>query len=507
MSNPASTSLALRLTDITKSFGQETVLDHVSLSLCQGEICCLMGENGAGKTTLMRIISGLIRMDSGSIRVNGQPVNNLTPRKAQELGIHIVSQQPELVPMMSVEDNVFLGRELSKPGTRFINHAEQLCQLQTVLQMMDWDLDPNRTVESLSPMEQRIVDLAKALVSGSTILIFDELSAMADAIQLQKIHRLIHRLVAQGLSIIYISHDLEECRQLSRRLVILKGGKIVQDYADVRQLSMQQLVSHLTGETHLNRYPKAGSHSKSTILLQTQHLCCRKTGLSDINFKVRAGEIIGIAGLENCGHDSLFRLLTGMDQPSEGKILIRGKSMVFPNPESAAKCGISSASPETNDYLFLEMDSYFNVAISNLKRVAKTVFVHPHQVRQTVHDYLANLGTVPKHLLQSTGTLSQGERHKVSLAKMMFSRGQIYIMNNPSISLDIVSKVELYNAINWLAYRNHAVLILSSNVEELVGMCDGVYLMRDKRIVRELRGAEKSVPRIMHYMTDPSYTN
>lgn len=507
MSNPASTPVALRLTDITKSFGRESVLDHVSLTLCRGEICCLMGENGAGKTTLMRIISGLIRLDSGSIQVGGQTVTNLTPRKAQELGIHIVPQQPELVPMLSVEDNVFLGRELSKPGTRFINHAEQVRQLQTVLQMMDWDLDPNRPVESLSPMEQRIVDLAKALVSGSTILIFDELSAMADAIQLQKIHRLIHQLVARGLSIIYISHDLEECRQLSRRLVILKNGKIVQDYADVRQLSMQQLVMNLTGETYLNRYPKTGSHSNSTILLQTQHLSCSKTGLADINLKVRAGEIIGIAGLENCGHDSLFRLLTGMEQPSDGKILIHGKSEVFPNPESAAKCGISSVSMEANDHLFLEMDSYFNVSIANLKRVAKSGFVHPHQVRQTVCDYLTHLGTAPKHLRQSADTLSQGERHKVALAKMMFSRGQVYIMNNPSISLDIVSKVELYNAINWLAHRNHAVLILSSNVEELVGMCDGVYLMKDKRIVREFRGVEKNVSDIMYYMTDSSYTN
>lgn len=504
MSKPASTSVALCLTDITKSFGRETVLDHVSFSLHHGEICCLMGENGAGKTTLMRIISGLVRLDSGSIQVGDHVVTNLTPRKAHDLGIHIVSQQPELVPMLSVEDNVFLGHELSNPGTHFINHAEQLRQLHAVLNMIDWELDPNRIVESLSPMEQRIVDLTKALVRGATILIFDELSAMADALQLKKIHRLTQKLVDLGLSIIYISHDLEECRMLSQRLVILKGGKIVQDCSDIGLLSTDELVTKLTGEPHLNRYPKTFSGSGFTVL-QAQHLSCRKTGLADINLKVCAGEIIGIAGLENCGHDSLFRLLTGMDQPTDGKLMIHGKARVLSSPQSASMCGISSVSSEVNEHLFLEMDSYFNVSIANLNRVTKTGLIRPRHVRQTVCDYLTNLGIAPKHLLRHADTLSQGERHKVALAKMMFSRGQVYIMNNPSISLDITSKVELYNTINWLAHRKHAVLILSTNVEELVGMCDGVYLMKDKRIVREMRGAEKNVSSIMHYMANSSY--
>lgn len=491
---------ALSLVDISKAFDGETVLDQVSFSLQQGEICCLMGENGAGKTTLMRIISGQIAPDSGTIQINGRSFSKLTPAVAHQLGIYLVLQQPELVPMLSVEDNVFLGKELTKPNSVFVNHCEQQRQLQQTFQIMGWSLDPAQYVAALSPMEQRMVDLARALTGGAKILIFDELSAFSDKIQREKIHDLVLRLCRQGISIIYISHDLEECQSLSSRLVILKAGQIIQDYSDSHQLSVDQLISNLTGNLCLNRYPRTDSQ-QGPVVLRVQQLAT-KSGLHDINLYVRSGEIVGVIGMENCGQDLLFRVLTGTESFVSGHISVNGKPVVFSNASVASNAGISSIGTDVSENLFSDMDSYFNVSIANLKRISTSAFIGPTSIHKTVYEYLTHLGSAQKNLHKPVAVLSQGEKQKVALSKMMFSRSSIYIMNNPSSNLDVVSRVEFYNSLNWLAQNNQAILLLSTNPEELVGMCDRIYLMKQNRIVNEVAGQQKTVSSIMLQLVD-----
>lgn len=499
MTNNQSAPLALCLTDITKVFGREIILDHVNFSLKEGEICCLMGENGAGKTTLMRIISGLLSPDSGQIQVRGQRCSRLTPSIAHQLGIYLVPQQPELVPMLSVEDNVFLGRELTR--SCFLNHTEQQRQLEETFHNMGWALHPSQQVSSLSPLEQRLVDVARALTGGARILILDELSAFANGLERKKVHDLIRRLSLQGLAIIYISHDLEECQQLSQRLVILKFGRILDEYSDSRLLSPCQLISNLTDHLFLNRYPRTNSE-RGPVVLQTQKLCT-KTGLKHISMHLRQGEIVGIIGIEGSGQNLLFQVLTGTQKPSSGQMQVNGMPVQFSSATDAAKAGIASISTEINDNLFLEMDSYFNVSISNLKRITHSPLIGPGAVQKSVQDHLLHLGFHPGSLHKSAAILSQGQKQKVALAKMMFCRKNIYIMNNPSINLDTPSRVELYNAINWLAHKKQSVLLFSSNPEELVGMCDRIYLMKDGQITGESSGRSKSVSSIMLHLTAP----
>ena len=501
MGTATSAQCSLKLTDITKTINNNIVLDQISFSIHYGEVCCIMGENGAGKSTLMKIISGQTSPDTGSIVIGSQCLSHLTPAQAHSHGIHIVSQHPELFSWLSIEDNIFAGREICKKYWPFINHHAQRQRIQEIFEIIGITLDPTTLVDSLTYSEKRMVDLARALAFGSRILIFDEFSEMADSINKATIHRLIQRLKNIGISILYITHNLKECMEISDRLIIMKNGRILHDYDDISSISPTEIISQIAGDVKLNRYPKTNTPRKD-IPFQTQQLSCQAIGLYNINLQIHSGEITGVIGLEDSGLDQLFQLLTGAVTPSSGSILLYGSPVVFHDPSDAARHGISFLNSSDNHNLFDDMDSYYNTSISNLDRVAERGFIFPHNVSEITSDYLYQLGLPHRVMKQEALTLSTGEKHKLAISKMLFSNTRIFIMNNPAANLDIPSRIELYNLINHLSHQNFAILILSTDAEEIIGMCDCMYLMRNKQIVMKLHNHNQNISDIIAYLSE-----
>ena len=496
----------LRMEGISKQFPGVQALKSVSLEVYPGECLALVGENGAGKSTLMKILSGVYEPDEGHILLEGRPVTLSNPHQAQQLGISIIYQEFNLFPNLTVEENIFIGREPSASG--FVRWSSLRQAATELLGRLGVQLDPAAVVRDLSVAQQQMVEIAKALSYNSRIVIMDEPTSALTEAEVAALLDIIRGLKAQGLGIIFISHRLEEVFAISDRITVLRDGQNVGDLITA-QATPEQVVQLMVGRRLEDLFQKEDSQVSERPVLEVRGLS--RTGtrrdpsaivLKDISFQVRAGEIVGLAGLVGSGRTELVRAIFGADHYDSGEILIDGQPVTIRSPQDAIRLGIGLVPEDRKQQaLVLELAVRENISLAALSRICRGGFVRLAEERRLAQSFVNALQIRTPGLEQKVRNLSGGNQQKVVLAKWLALEPKILLVDEPTRGVDIGAKAEVHHLLSQLAQRCVAILMISSELPEILGMSDRVLVMRRGMIAGELSRAEATQEKIMALAT------
>lgn len=497
--NPASSPFALQMQGISKRFRGVAALEGVSFDLRIGEVVALVGENGAGKSTLMKILSGAHRADEGTIELFGEAVAAPSPHLMLEKGVAVIYQELLLAPDLTVAENIFLGR---MPRTRLgtIDWQSARQQAQIAIERLGFDIDPLSKVSDLSVAHRQIVEIAKAMSRNARIVVLDEPSAVLGDAELAKLFAIIERLSGEGVSFIYISHRLEEVFRISNRTVVLRDGKLIGTEA-TRELTKDKLVRMMVGRELASIYPERAKNF-GLAALSVEGLSNR--ALKDISLTVRKGEILGVCGLAGSGRSELLRALCGADDATARSFRIAGRETLPENPKVGLKNRIGLL-PEDRRHqgLFVEQSVSFNISIAKLDTIAKGGVLSPRAEAKMVGDYIKTLRVKTASASLAVGNLSGGNQQKCVLAKLLNADCEVLLIDEPTRGVDIGAKREIYQVLVDLADREgKAIIMVSSELPEILGMCDRALVMRGGRITGEIDRADLSEEAIMHAATD-----
>ncbi|OGG00453.1 MAG: D-xylose ABC transporter ATP-binding protein [Candidatus Glassbacteria bacterium RIFCSPLOWO2_12_FULL_58_11] len=482
---------------IVKSFPGVRALDQVSLTVRRGEVHVLLGENGAGKSTLMKILTGAYPRDSGSILLNGNPVEIESPQQALALGISMVYQESHLARHLNIAENVFLGREPrygSLPG--LIDRAALWEHTREHLAELNLSLSPRTAVRSLSAAQCQMVEIAKALSAEARIIILDEPTAALAEKEIDRLFGIIRALKQRGVTFIYISHRLEEIAAVGDRITVLRDGRTigtVPSATDPREL-IRMMAGREIGELFPRDFSAPGEE-----LLRVERL--RREGvLRDISFSARAGEIIGLAGLVGSGRTELARAVFGADRRDSGDIYIRGESVEIDTPEQAIRAGIGYLSEDRKLLsLALGLSIRANVTLAGLKKYCRGPFIHQGKEYQAVESYIKELSIRARHPDQKVRTLSGGNQQKVVVARWLATEARVLFFDEPTVGVDVGAKAEIFSLMNALVRRGGAIIFISSYLPELLAICDRLLVLSRGKIVRELSREEATQEEILYY--------
>jgi len=491
-------STILEMNAITKTYPGVRALDEVTFHVREGEVHALVGENGAGKSTLMKILAGAEQADHGEIRLGGQPVQIPSPLRAMELGISIIYQEFNLVPYLSVAENIFLGREPRLP-LGFIKWSQMVSEAQAILQRLGTNLNPRATVQSLSVAQQQMVEIAKAISVRAKIIAMDEPSATLTEHELENLFNLIRSLKEQGVSIIYISHRLEEIFEIADRVTVLRDGQVV-GTNHVHEVDRQAIIRMMVGRELKEKFPKRPVEFGPEAL-RVEHLS-RDGVLHDISFSVRRGEILGIAGLVGAGRTELARAIFGADRRDSGAIYVHGQWVRIRHPAEAIKHGLGLMTEDRKlQGLILGMVVRENNTLANLRAVSTLGFVNRRAEARATQGYVESLSIRTPSIEQVVRNLSGGNQQKVVLAKWLFTNSDILIFDEPTRGIDVGAKVEIYELMNELVAQGKAILMISSELPEVLGLSDRILVMHDGAVAGILNREEASQEKIMHLAT------
>ncbi|MEM6846048.1 MAG: sugar ABC transporter ATP-binding protein [Bacteroidota bacterium] len=485
----------LELQQISKEFPGVKALDQVSVTIQAGEVHALCGENGAGKSTLMNILSGNLQPNSGSIRWKGQEVQIPDPIEAQRLGIAIVYQERSLVETLSVAENIFIR---NKPRNRFgfIDFTRLHQQTKSLLERLGLsDIRPQSLVGSLSVAKQQMVEIAKALSQKPELLILDEPTASITEVETKILFSIIHRLRQEGTSIIYISHRMAEIFGISNQVSILKDGQH-QGTFDIDEVTVDTLIRKMVGRDL--QVQDTQSYASGRVVLEVQNL--RGERFRNVSFQLRKGEIMALAGLVGAGRTELARAILGADPILGGKILLEGKQIKINHPKDAIRQGIGYL-PESRKTqgLFLDMSVADNVVAANLKAVAQRGVLNPQQIKQEAKGYIEQLRIVTPGSQQKVLNLSGGNQQKVVLAKWLMRQPKVFIVDEPTHGVDVGAKSEIYAILNELTRQGVSILLISSELPEVLLLSDRILVMWNGIITAELTREQATEEEIMHY--------
>jgi ribose transport system ATP-binding protein len=488
--------LLLEMEDISKSFPGVRALKGVCLSVCAGEVRALLGENGAGKSTLMNILDGVFADYSGEIRIEGRPVPIRSPRDAQKLGIAMIHQDLNLVPELSVADNIFLGRELRTPwGT--IDRPRMHREAARWLAALDLAIPPTRPVRLSRIAEQQLVEVAKALSLKARILIMDEpTSALADA-EVKRLFSVIRQLSARGVAIIYISHRLEEVAAIAHSATVLRDGELI-GTRPLTDVSRADLIRMMVGRP-LQEFFVKGESAAGRELLRVEHLSLRgdatrgRRPLHDITFHLRAGEIVGLAGLMGAGRTEVLETIFGVHPRHlvRGHAFLDGRPLDAPSPHAAIQRGLAFITEDRKGQSLITLLSVrFNISLAALGRFVRCLFIKQHSERAAVREYIRDLQIKTPSAATVVNNLSGGNQQKVALAKCLLTRPRVLLMDEPTRGIDVGAKAEVYALMNRLAGQGIGIIMASSELAELLAMCDRIFVLCEGRITAEFgRGA------------------
>ena len=497
----------LQMQGIHKGFPGVQALKGVSLDVRAGEVHCLVGENGAGKSTLMKCLMGVYRPDQGQILLRGQPVAIAHPRQALDLGISMVFQELNLVPVLSVAENVFLGAEPLRVRPLGIVHWRALRErTREVITRFGFPLDPNTIVDRLSRAQQQLVEIVKALVTDSKVVVMDEPTASLSLEETQQLFDIIRRLRDEGVAIIYISHRLEELREVGDRVTIMRDGEHVHT-GDVATTDLPTMIRHMVGRELTDMYPKQPV-PPGRERLRVEGLAACNGRLRDISFAVRAGEILGIAGLVGAGRTELAETLFGIRPIEAGSVTIDGKPRRFHSPHDAIAAGVGLLTEDRKRTgLLLNLPVTHNVTIAALGRLLRAFHLPLTAERRVAADYVDQLNIRTPSVRQVAVNLSGGNQQKVVVAKWLFAQSQILIFDEPTLGIDVGAKVEVYRLLCELAGQGAAIVMISSDLPELLAMSDTLLTMRRGEITATLdprRTDQEEVLRCMALGADPA---
>lgn len=474
----------LEMGSITKRFPGVHALKGVDLTLYRGEVLALLGENGAGKSTLIKVLSGAHRPDGGTIAVNGQEVEIHRPVDAESHGIAVIYQEFNLIPSLSVMDNVCLGNEQRRKGSWFIDRSAQKARLEKLFAQIGVTLDPMALVSSLTVAQQQVVEIIKALSRKASILVMDEPSAALSHKEVDKLFAVVEGLTGRGMGVIYISHRLEEIDRLADRVSILRDGEHVITAAAAR-LDRTRLIEHMVGRKLENEFP-ARSLDLGEERLQVRDMQVTATA-EPVSFSVRAGEVMGLTGLVGAGRTELVRAIFGADRPASGAVLLDGKPVCVRSPRDAIASGICLLTEDRKAQgLVLGLSVRENFALPNLAQFQRGGLISRSGETQAFQQYVDRFSIKIPHAEQRAGFLSGGNQQKVVLAKWLHRQAEVLIFDEPTRGIDVGAKYEIYQLINQLAEEGKAVIVISSELPEIIGMCDRVLVMRENAVAGEL---------------------
>ena len=486
----------LSMKNIYKSFSTVKVLKGVSLEVKKGEVHALLGENGAGKSTLMKILGGVHKADQGEIMFNGTQYKDIDPSISQKIGIGFVHQELNLLDPVSVAENIFMGR---LPQNKFgvINYKKLYKDTQDVIDKLDADFTPKTIVGTLTVANKQMVEIAKAISQDSKIVIFDEPTTSLSDKDVANLFRVINMLKDKGVSSIYISHRMQEIfGGLCDRATVLRDGTYIST-VEMKDVTKDDIVNMMVGRELKDLFSKEDVKVGKTFL-EVKNLKSRCGKVKDVSFNAKQGEIVGFAGLVGSGRTETMRLLFGADQPKSGSISVDGKVIKIASPKDAIKNGICLLTEDRKAQgLLLQLSILENV---NISKIDKQVLNHADR-KKIAQDYIKSLGIKVSNMHNNVVTLSGGNQQKVVLAKWLNTDTEIFIFDEPTKGIDIGAKSEIYAIMTELAKKGKTIVIVSSEMDELLAMSDKVYVMCEGVITAELPRAEADQEKIMKFAT------
>ena len=486
---------------IEKSFPGVHALNQCRFQLHAGEVHALLGENGAGKSTMMKVLAGIYAPDAGRILYKGKEVTIAGPRAAQTLGISMIHQELNLMPHLTVAQNVFIGRE-PRRGTRFwLDEGALNAQTEQLFQSMHLNLDPRTKVADLTVAKQQMVEIAKALSYHSEVLIMDEPTAALTETEIDELFRMINQLRARGVGIVYISHRLEEIKRICNRITIMRDGHYI-NTVDAQDVSIDQIISMMVGRTIYESAPEVPDTPNQETVLAVKGLN-RAGVLKDINFTLKKGEILGFAGLMGAGRTEVARAVFGADRIDTGEIYVQGRRAQIKTPRDAVRYGIGYLSEDRKRYgLALGMDVESNVVLAAFKKfLGRLGWVNRGKTRRTAQQYVETLAIKTPTIQQRVRNLSGGNQQKVVIGKWLTADTDILIFDEPTRGIDVGAKSEIYKLLNDLAHQGKSIIMISSELPEVLRMSHRIIVMCEGRITGELNAAEATQEGIMKYAT------
>ncbi|HZZ61082.1 MAG TPA: sugar ABC transporter ATP-binding protein [Roseiarcus sp.] len=498
----------LRMDHISKRFPGVLALDDVSLEVLPGEAHGLLGENGAGKSTLLKILSGAYQPDSGAIELSGEPVAFQTPLDAQRHGIVTIYQEFNLIPTMTIAENMFLGRE---PGRRpFVSWARMCSQTAAILQRLGLDLDPLAPVSDLSVGEQQMVEIARALSMESRVIVMDEPTSALSEHEVRRLFEIVGKLKERGISVIFVTHRLNEVMEICDRVTVLRDGRFVGS-GPVGQLGIDDFIKMMVGRSTAQLFSRiGGGRTPGAVVLRVEGLSHERdpanpqaTLLRDISFEVRAGEILGLAGLMGAGRTETARSIFGADPRQRGVISIDGRAVDIRSPTDAIRHGIGLVPEDRKQQaLFLELAVRQNLAISSLGRLSRFGwFVSDAAELNLVERYRTLLGIRMASPDSQIVDLSGGNQQKVVLARWLALKPRVLIVDEPTRGIDIAAKADVHEQLDLLSRSGIAIVAISSELPEILAISDRIVTMREGRVTATLPRDQADEETLMHLMT------
>ena len=476
----------LEMHGIVKTFPGVRALDGVDLDVRPGEVHCLLGQNGAGKSTLIKVLAGAHQPDAGTISWLGEPVTLGDPQAAMSRGIATIYQELDLVPGLSVADNVFLGREHSTFGFARMASANKAAA-ELLARLGHPEIRPTAEVGSLSAAAQQMVSMARALSQDARVIVMDEPSAVLDNEEVGRLFTVVRDLTEHGVAVVYISHRLEEIRQIGDRITVLKDGRTVATGLPARETPTREVISLMTGRTIEYVFParRTAPERTGTPLLEVEDLAVRGS-FSGVSFAVRAGEIVGLAGLVGSGRSEILETVFGARKATSGTVRVAGRKLRAGDVGGAVEAGVGLAPEERKSQALLLGDSvYRNISISSLARFSRGGFLSGGAERSAAQEQVRSLDVRPQDVDREVRTLSGGNQQKVVLARWLLRDCQVLLLDEPTRGVDVGARSEIYAVVRALADRGVAVVVVSSEIPEVLGLADRVLVIADGAVVTE----------------------
>ncbi|CAB3681104.1 Ribose import ATP-binding protein RbsA [Paraburkholderia graminis C4D1M] len=486
---------------LSKSFPGVRALHDVQFELMAGEVHALMGENGAGKSTLMKILAGVYTRDSGEILVGGEPAEFLSPRDAQAAGVGIIHQELQLMNHLTVAQNIFIGREPRGRLGLFLDEDKLNIAAREILSRMHVNLDPRAMVGELTVASQQMVEIAKALSFDSRVLIMDEPTSALNDAEIAELFRIIRELKGRGVGIVYISHKMDELKQIADRVTVLRDGEYVAT-VDATNTTVEAIIGMMVGRTLSAAAPAARDAAQGETALEVRHLNAGPL-VRDVSFTLRQGEILGFAGLMGAGRTEVARAVFGADPVESGEIFVKGAKASIKNPSDAVAHGIGYLSEDRKRFgLATGMDVESNIVMSNLRNfLSLNFFLRRARMRRRASHFINLLAIRTPSASQEVRLLSGGNQQKIVIAKWLERDCDVLFFDEPTRGIDVGAKSEIYKLLRKLADEGKAIVMISSELPEILRMSDRIVVMCEGRITGELSAKEATQERIMHLAT------
>ena len=476
----------IEMKNISKSFNKTRVLNRVDFNLKKGEVHALVGGNGAGKSTLMKILTGVYDKSEGEVFVEGSKVEIDNPNDAENYGISIIFQELSLVPTLSIAENIFLNSEPKNTKTKLINNKKMIEETKKLLDNLNLEIDPRTRISDLGVGYAQMIEIAKAVSKEAKILIMDEPTAALSENETKLLFDFIEKLKEKNVSIIYISHRMEEIFKVTDRITVLRNGVKI-NTSNTNEITMDELIEEIVGKNLEEKFewkPRKNKFKKEKPLLEVKNLSSKKDNLNKVDFKLYKGEILGIAGLMGSGRSELVETIFGLDEKETGEIILNGKSVNIKSAEDAMDKGIALLPEDRREEgLILDHNVKENLLLTIFENIKNNIFINEDKGKEITNKYIDKLNIVTDSIYKKVSLLSGGNQQKVVLAKWLATNPNIYLLDEPTIGVDIGAKTEIMEIIREIADSGKAVLVISSELRELMAVSDRILIMHKGEIV------------------------